>query len=292
MQAFGITEEDVETVLKAHWARVANTEGHSFESMAATLLPSLDHGLIEQSALFGDDMDMQTRYAHEEIERQLSTTLCVLEPQPGTVPLTAAWFDLYLPRCVPQQIANASKGICAAHQIKGACDPMYIANVIAFELGAGDGQGRFFQHGTPVISSETLDKIASRLAGSYSSSADMSTDAVRAQLGNAIQFGIAAGAIQSRIEHRPEGWTVVNSLGAIKLRLADGSHAYLPTREEVVQQCRLSGLFEVKAGNPDGLAEGVLVEFPASSYRTQEEHESLRAAASQFPSPHQSRPRG
>lgn len=80
--------------------------------------------------------------------------------------------------------------------------------------------------------------------------------------------------------------------GAIKLRLADGSPAYLPTREEVVQQCRLSGLFEVKEGNPAGLAEGVLVEFPASSYRTQEENESLQSAASQFQSPHQSRPRG
>jgi hypothetical protein len=208
------------------------------------------------------------------------------------VPLTAAWFDLYLPRCVPQQIANASKGICAAHQIKGICDPMYIANVIAFELGAGDGQGSFFQHGTPVISSETLDKIASRLAFSYSSCLAMSAEAVRTQLGKAIQFGIAAGAVQSRIEQRPEGWTVVNSQGAIKLRLADGTPAYLPTREEVVQQCRLSGLFEAKAGNPAGLAEGVLVEFPASSYRTREENESVQAAAPQVPSHHQSRPRG
>lgn len=68
-------------------------------------------------------------------------------------------------------------------------------------------------------------------------------------------------AVLSMIEQRPEGWTVVNSQGAIKLRLADGSPAYLPTREEVVEHCRISGLYEAKAGNPADLAEGVLVQF-------------------------------
>lgn len=260
MQAFGITEEDVETVLKENWARV-NSQGHTFESMAANLLPQLDHDVIEHSALFGDDLDTQTRYAHEEIERQLSVKLGVMVPRAETMALSDAWFDLHMQGNVPPMIAKASKSICVAHQIKGICDPMYIANVIAFELGAGDGQGHFIQHGSPTILAETLDKIASRVAGSYSSCFAMSAEAVRAELGKAIQYGIAMGAVQSRIEQRPEGWTVVNSQGAIKLRLADGSPAYLPTREEVVEQCRLSGLYEVKAGNPAGLAEGVLVEF-------------------------------
>lgn len=44
---------------------------------------------------------------------------------------------------VPADIRRLSERICRSYNIKGICDPMYIANVIAFELGLGDGQGNF-----------------------------------------------------------------------------------------------------------------------------------------------------
>lgn len=37
-------------------------------------------------------------------------------------------YESYPEQCLPQ----------------GQCDPMYIMNVICFELGVGDGQGNFF----------------------------------------------------------------------------------------------------------------------------------------------------
>lgn len=72
-QAFGISEDDVLSVLSKHWDDVANTE-QSFEQLAAAALAQLDHGAIEKAALRGNDLDIQTTYAQEEIERQLRTS--------------------------------------------------------------------------------------------------------------------------------------------------------------------------------------------------------------------------
>lgn len=77
--AFGITEEDVESVLRAHSLQVANTNGASFESMAAGIFSSLNQAEIEKAALHGNDLDQQTVYAHQDIARQLRQ-LGVLEP--------------------------------------------------------------------------------------------------------------------------------------------------------------------------------------------------------------------
>lgn len=47
------------------------------------------------------------------------------------------------PYHVPENIKRLAIRICRAYGIRGICDPMYIVNVIAFELGLGDGQGNF-----------------------------------------------------------------------------------------------------------------------------------------------------
>ncbi len=48
-----------------------------------------------------------------------------------------------IPYNVPADIKRLARRICGAYGIRGLCDPMYIANVIAFELGRGDGQSTF-----------------------------------------------------------------------------------------------------------------------------------------------------
>lgn len=48
------------------------------------------------------------------------------------------------PYQVPEDIKKLSIRICQSYGINGICDPMYIANVIAFEMGRGDGQSKFW----------------------------------------------------------------------------------------------------------------------------------------------------
>lgn len=48
---------------------------------------------------------------------------------------------------LPPTIKQAATRICRAYGIRGICDPMYIANVIAFELGMGDGRSNFKMEG-------------------------------------------------------------------------------------------------------------------------------------------------
>ena len=56
------------------------------------------------------------------------------------------WDDRLGPN-VPEKVKNAIKHVYWAYPDKclpqGLCDPMYIMNVIAHELGIGDGQGNF-----------------------------------------------------------------------------------------------------------------------------------------------------
>jgi hypothetical protein len=44
---------------------------------------------------------------------------------------------------VPENIRRLSERLCRSYGIRGICDPMYIANIIALELGLGDGQNNF-----------------------------------------------------------------------------------------------------------------------------------------------------
>ena len=91
--AYQATEEDVENVLHSNSLAVANTTGKSFESIANEVFGNLDFDLIEQAALFGDDLNEQTDYAHDEITRQIRE-MGVLEPlKTGVTESQNGWKD-------------------------------------------------------------------------------------------------------------------------------------------------------------------------------------------------------
>lgn len=46
------------------------------------------------------------------------------------------------PTC-PIDIRKAAEKICISYGIRGICDPLYIANIIALETGRGNGKGEF-----------------------------------------------------------------------------------------------------------------------------------------------------
>ena len=48
------------------------------------------------------------------------------------------------PYNVPADIKKAVTRIVSAYGIRGICDPMYIANIIARETGRGDGESHFY----------------------------------------------------------------------------------------------------------------------------------------------------
>lgn len=45
---------------------------------------------------------------------------------------------------LPPGLRKAVEHICSVYGIRGICDPMYVANVIAHEMGFGDGKGNFY----------------------------------------------------------------------------------------------------------------------------------------------------
>ncbi len=45
----------------------------------------------------------------------------------------------------PDFLKKRAIAICERFFINGLCDPMYIANSIAYEIGCGDGQGHFYE---------------------------------------------------------------------------------------------------------------------------------------------------
>ena len=47
------------------------------------------------------------------------------------------------PYAVPDDIRKAAEHIVSSYGIRGICDPMYIANVIAMNIGRGDGLSHF-----------------------------------------------------------------------------------------------------------------------------------------------------
>lgn len=65
VMAFGISVDDVETVLRNHGVT------HATEDELINLLDSLDLDIVEHAALAGAEMDEQTSYAHAEIAAQL-----------------------------------------------------------------------------------------------------------------------------------------------------------------------------------------------------------------------------
>ena len=54
-----------------------------------------------------------------------------------TNPVTKEPYD------IPPDLRRLAARLCRSYGIRGCCDPMYIANIIALELGLGDGQSHF-----------------------------------------------------------------------------------------------------------------------------------------------------
>lgn len=70
--AYQITAEDIENVLRSYSLRVVDTQGKSFEAMAAELIDEIDCERVEKVALnSGCDIDDQTQGAYDEIHRIL-----------------------------------------------------------------------------------------------------------------------------------------------------------------------------------------------------------------------------
>lgn len=76
MFEFEVTVEDVLNVLEDDLGRDVT------EEQAEAMLDQLDDGAIEKAALYGDDMDTQTRYALEEIKRQILEIEAAAAPAP------------------------------------------------------------------------------------------------------------------------------------------------------------------------------------------------------------------
>lgn len=70
--AYQVTLEDVENVLSSNTLSPTSTASiRSIEAIATVAMPMLNFELIEQSALYGVDLDEQTDFANDEIARQL-----------------------------------------------------------------------------------------------------------------------------------------------------------------------------------------------------------------------------
>lgn len=76
MEAFGISEEDVENVLRRHVARLrlvtAPPGALDYTTVAEKLFGAIDQSAVERAALKGGvELEEQTDAAYDEIERQL-----------------------------------------------------------------------------------------------------------------------------------------------------------------------------------------------------------------------------
>ena len=80
------------------------------------------------------------------------------------------------PCVVPSNIRALSEYVCRAFKISGICDPMYIANVTAFELGMGSGYGDFEVQRNVLPNKEDAVRLANRFCQSYQSSISVSAN--------------------------------------------------------------------------------------------------------------------
>lgn len=67
---------------------------------------------------------------------------------------------------LPQPLRVFAEAFCIRFIVRGSSDPMYCANVTAFETGLGDGRGNFNAAKTPT--EEDIAKVADRLLFAYS----------------------------------------------------------------------------------------------------------------------------
>lgn len=98
------------------------------------------------------------------------------------IPHSDLWFEeAFADPCrehgtdVPRDIKECARSLCIQHDIRGISDPLYIANVIAFEMGRGDGCSVFFDEPQPSRSDRAesfdadVERLAKRLSHAYSS---------------------------------------------------------------------------------------------------------------------------
>ena len=71
------------------------------------------------------------------------------------------WFDdcftnpvTKQPYAVPDDLRHLSERIVRSYGIRGICDPMYIANIIALETGRGDGYSTFKAAQEPAMTTQ------------------------------------------------------------------------------------------------------------------------------------------
>lgn len=82
---------------------------------------------------------------------------------------------------VPLSLRQASTKLCKKFDIKGSCDPLYIANTMAVELGVGNGHSEFVP-GPVHASSEQITNLVDRLKHAYSTCIQGNLDDVSAIL--------------------------------------------------------------------------------------------------------------
>lgn len=108
------------------------------------------------------------------------------------VAFSPAWFDEAFKHAetpIPEDIRNAAVNIIVTHDIRGICDPMYVANSIALFMQRGNGRGFFEQGRTACRESNEvlLDRTATRLAFSYSCSQAVTKSAMHDALLKTLQ---------------------------------------------------------------------------------------------------------
>lgn len=82
-----------------------------------------------------------------------------------------------------------AEAFCMRFDVRGICDPLYCANVAAFETGLGDGCGKFFSDRTPT--EQGIAKVGDRLLFAYSTciskaSTDTTAESISTMLRNVL----------------------------------------------------------------------------------------------------------
>ena len=60
---------------------------------------------------------------------------------------------------VPEQLKVRASAVAERFSLTGICDPMYVANMIAFKNGLGDGCGHFTEWEEPCCPDETAEEL-------------------------------------------------------------------------------------------------------------------------------------
>lgn len=82
-------------------------------------------------------------------------------------PFRPGFFDeAFRNAALPSTLRTFSQAFCTRFDVHGICDPIYIANVAAFEIGLGDGSGNFKVSKTPTEAD--IAKVGDRLLFAYS----------------------------------------------------------------------------------------------------------------------------